>query len=564
MNSLLQYTWRHYLVFAVLIALAGTVVFRMAWLQVYNKQFYIDQGEARMQRVDNISANRGMIVDRRGEPLAVSSPVTTIWGDPKLMAPSSFPELAAHLDIPLANLQKRYKAQIGKESRFMYLKRRMIPSYASSVLSHKIPGVEGYVEYKRYYPAGEVVSGVVGLTNIDDIGQEGAELTFNSALVGEPGKKRVLKDLYGNVVRDVESIQSVSPGANLQLTIDMRLQFLAYKELKNAVAEFGAHSGSAIIMDVESGEVLALVNQPSFNPNDRAGLQYDQMRNRVVTDAFEPGSVVKPLTLAAALESGKFTESMVFNTAPGFLRLNSHTIRDAHNYGELTFEEILTKSSNIGTSKIAMELGAENLWNKFYGFGLGQLPGIGLPGEAPGSLPNRASWKNIELATFSYGYGLTVTPLQLAAAYGAIANQGLRVEPSIVSGKSEARQIRVLSERNADRMKAILEKAVVSGTGKKSQSKLYRIAGKTGTVHKLVNGRYSDDKYIASFAGFAPVSNPKLVMVVSIDDPVGEKYYGGEVAAPVFGRIMEAALQIQNVAPDKNIENVELNWEVLL
>lgn len=416
-------------------------------------------------------------------------------------------------------------------------------------------GVFGQIEYKRFYPAGEVTAQIIGLTNVDEAGQEGIELAFNDVLEGEDGKKRVLKDLYGRTVRDVESIKAVSPGENLYLTVDQNLQYLAYRELKAAVTQYHATAGSLVMMDVTTGEILAMVNQPSFNPNNRANLVYAQARNRSVTDAIEPGSVVKALTLAAALESGKLKPTSEFNTSPGYRRYDGHTIRDTRDYGKLSMTDVLVKSSNIGASEIALTVGGEEVWKVFYDLGLGQVSGIGLPGESAGLLPNRPNWKDIETATFSYGYGLTVTPLQLVVAYAAIANNGVKVQPMMIRDGTSTVSKRVLSESTATKMQSMLEQVVLKGTGRAAQSALYRIAGKTGTSHKVGPEGYNDNRYVGTFAGFAPVSNPRLAMILIIDDPQGEKYYGGEIAAPAFGRIMEAALQLLNVAPDQALSD---------
>lgn len=549
MISLLLQFWRHMLVLILLIMLFGLIGARAINLQVTDRDFLQSQGEARMERVDSISASRGMILDRNGEPLAVSAPLTTLWADPRLFDQKNVPQLAEVLGVTQQWMSQR--TDNGKS--FVYLKRHMIPEQAEAILSLKMTGVFGQTEYKRFYPAGEVTAQIIGLTNVDETGQEGIELAFNDVLAGEDGKKRVLKDLYGRTVRDVESIKAVAPGENLYLTIDQNLQYLAYRELKAAVTQYHAVAGSLVLMDVTTGEILAMVNQPSFNPNNRANLVYAQARNRSVTDAFEPGSVVKALTLAAALESGKLTPTTVLNTSPGYRRYDGHTIRDTHDYGKLSMTDVLVKSSNIGASEIALTVGGEEVWKTFYELGLGQVSGIGLPGESAGLLPNRPNWKDIETATFSYGYGLTVTPLQMVVAYGAIANNGIKVQPMMIRDGSPQVEKRVLSESTAMKMQSMLEQVVLTGTGRAAQSKLYRIAGKTGTSHKVGAEGYTDNRYVGTFAGFAPASNPRLAMILTIDDPQGEKYYGGEIAAPAFGRIMEAALQLLNVTPDQNL-----------
>ncbi len=547
MISLVLQFWRHSLVLILLMMLFGLIGARAVKLQVMDRDFLQSQGDARMERVDSIPASRGMILDRNGEPLAVSAPLTSLWADPRLFDTANIPALAKSLDVTTSWLQQRMVP--GKA--FVYLKRHMVPEQATVILDHKFKGVFGQTEYKRFYPSGEVTAQLIGLTDIDDSGQEGIELAFDAVLSGEDGKKRVLKDLYGSTVRDVESIKAVAPGQNLYLTIDRSLQYLAYRELKAAVTQHHAVAGSLVLMDVTTGEILAMVNQPSFNPNNRASLVYAQARNRAVTDAFEPGSVVKSLTLSAALESGQLTPKSLFNTSPGYKKYDGYTIRDTHDYGTLSLTDVLVKSSNIGASTIALQIGGEELWKVFYDMGLGQVSGIGLPGESAGLLPNRPNWKSIETATFSYGYGLTVTPLQLVVAYGAIANDGVKMQPYMIRDGAAPEGKRVLSEDTAVKMQMMLEQVVLVGTGRASQSSLYRIAGKTGTSHKVGSEGYTENRYVGTFAGFAPVSQPRLAMILTIDDPQGEQYYGGEIAAPAFGRIMEAALQLLNVTPDQ-------------
>jgi len=535
------------LVLSFLAVMLGLIGARAVKLQVLDREFLQKQGVARMERVDDVVASRGMILDRTGQPLAVSVPLITLWMDPRIVDVSRLPELADRLKIPSSRLINR--VQPGRA--FAYIQRHLVPEAAERILALDIDGVFGQTEYKRYYPAGEVTAQFVGITNVDDKGQEGLELSFNELLSGTNGKKRVLKDLYGRTIRDVESILSVSPGGELTLTIDLELQYLAYRELKTVVAEHQAKAGSLIMMDVTTGEVLAMVNQPSFNPNNRSDLTYAQARNRSVTDAFEPGSVVKTLTMAAALESGMYQPDSSIKTSPGYKRYNGHTIRDSKDYGTLPLTKVLSKSSNVGASQVAIAVGAHNVWQTFYQLGLGQPTGIGLPGESAGNLPNRAKWKDIETATFSYGYGLAVTPLQLVTAYSSIANSGKKPTPRLIKNQQSEPAIQAISPQTASQLTAMLEEVVMTGTGRSAQSRLYRIGGKTGTAHKVDIDGYSDNSYVGTFAGFAPVSNPKLAMIITIDEPSGEKYYGGEVAAPAFGRIMEAALQQLNVTPDQ-------------
>ena len=552
--------WRFALVAGLLCLLAVSLIVHLAGLQVLPEQdkgyrFLQDQGRARTIRTEEIAAYRGSIVDRNGELLAVSTPVQTIWANPQLLKEASAEDLralAAALGTPPARLAKRLEKYRNKG--FMYLRRHMTPERADKVLGLDLAGVYSKKEYRRFYPAGEVTAQLLGFTNIDDLGQEGLELAYEQSLAGEAGKRQVVKDLKGRTVQDLAVKQEARPGRDLQLTIDMRLQYLAYRELKKAVAENGAASGFMVILDTQSGDVLAMANQPSFNPNNRQGVKAAAMRNRALIDQFEPGSTIKPLTALAALETGRYTPLTRINTSPGYIRLPGKTLLDPVNYGEIDLTRVITKSSQVGITKVAMDLEPETLRELFYRLGLGEAVGSGFPGEAPGILPTRDRWHPIELANFAFGYGLTVNAVQLAQAYSVVANAGLKRPVSLIlaQGKKPVAGEPVVEPELARQVSAMLETVIGSeGTGKRAAVEGYRVAGKTGTVHKVGSGGYADNRYRSVFAGFVPADNPRLAAVVVIDDPSNAKYYGGEVAAPVFGKVMTGAMRLLQVPPEK-------------
>jgi cell division protein FtsI (penicillin-binding protein 3) len=524
---------------------------RAMYLQVFNSEFLQEQGNARHSRLITDNSHRGMILDRNGAPLAVSTPVDSVWANPEQLAQArhDWARLAGLLDMSSREIGQLVHKFNGRE--FMYLKRHVPPALAERVMALKVPGVALQREYRRYYPLGPVAGHVIGFTNVDDQGQEGVELAFDSWLRATPGIKRVLRDLQGNAVEVAESVVLPQPGKDLVLSIDRRIQYLAYRELKRAVQEHGARAGSAVVVEARTGEVLALVNEPDFNPNNRAGLDSRLYRNRAVTDLFEPGSTIKPFTIACALESGKYGPGTVIDTTPGLLRIGDRTIRDVHDYGVLTVAGVIEKSSNVGASKIALSLDKHSMWRLLRSVGFGQPTGVQLPGEVTGVLNPPARWVPVEQATISYGYGISVTPLQLARAYVALANDGVELPLTLRVLDSPPVGQRVMSAVTARRIQAMLELAASSvGTGARAQVADYRIAGKTGTVRKLTASGYSEEKYVSWFAGFAPASDPRLVMVVAVDEPTRGGYFGGEVAAPVFGRVMAGALRLLDVAPD--------------
>ncbi|MGE5242041.1 MAG: peptidoglycan D,D-transpeptidase FtsI family protein [Bacteroidota bacterium] len=528
-----------------------SLAMRAVYLQVFNSDFLQAQGNSRHSRLVTDNSHRGMILDRNGAPLAVSTPVDSVWANPETLAQErrSWPRLAALLDINPRDIGQLARKFDGRE--FMYLKRHVPPALAERVMALKVSGVALQREYRRYYPLGPVAGHVIGFTNVDDQGQEGAELSFNSWLRAVPGAKRVLRDLQGNAVEVAESVALPQPGKDLVLSIDRRIQYLAYRELKNAVMEHGARAGSAVVVDAHTGEVLALVNEPDFNPNNRAGLHSRIFRNRAVTDLFEPGSTLKPFTIACALESGKYKPGTVIDTTPGLLHIGDRTIRDVHDYGVLTVAGVIEKSSNVGASKIALSLDKNSMWQMLRSVGFGQPTGAQLPGEVDGVLNPPSRWVPVEQATISYGYGISVTPLQLARAYVALANDGEELPLTLRAVDAPPPGQRVMSVTTARRIQSMLELAVSdAGTGARAQVADYRVAGKTGTVRKLTASGYSEEKYVSWFAGFAPVSAPRLVMVVVVDESTRGGYFGGAVAAPVFGRVMTGALRLLDVPPD--------------
>lgn len=536
----------------LLFFLSGLVLLaaRAVYLQVFNSDFLQGQGNQRHSRLVKDNSHRGMILDRHGSPLAVSTPVDSVWAHPPTLAGErhKWARLAALLDISPREFAQLVRKHEDRE--FMYLKRHATPALAERVMALKIPGVALQREYRRYYPLGSVAGHVIGFTNIDDQGQEGVELAYDATLRAVPGTKRLLRDLQGNAVEVAESVVLPKPGKDLMISIDRRIQYLAYRELKAAVIEHGARAGSAVVLDASTGEVLALVNEPDFNPNNRAGLRNGVFRNRAVTDLFEPGSTVKPFTVGVALESGKYSPGSVIDTTPGTLRVGDRTFRDVHNYGVLTVAGVIGKSSNVGMSKIALALDKKSMWEMLRHAGFGQPTGVQLPGEVAGLLNPYSKWVPVDQASVSFGYGISVTPLQLARAYLALANDGMALPLTLQHSETVPQGERIMSVKTARQLQSMLELAVSdAGTGKAAQVADYRVAGKTGTVRKLTPDGYSEDKYVAWFAGFAPIHSPRLVMVITVDEPAGA-YYGGEVAAPVFGHVMTGALRLLDIPPD--------------
>ncbi|TXS95160.1 penicillin-binding protein 2 [Parahaliea aestuarii] len=516
------------------------------------REFLQDQGEMRAVRTAEIPAYRGLITDRRGEPLAVSTPVISIWADPSLLGGSDrLPELAQALGMPLSELDERLARYAGK--RFMYLQRHRVPAEAREILARRIPGVYGEREYQRYYPAGEVAAQLVGFTNVDGSGIAGLELSYEDWLRGIPGKKQYIKDLHGDAVRDIGVLEPARPGRDLRLSIDLRLQVLQHRELQRAVAQTGADSGTVVTLDAHSGEVLAMVSYPVYNPNSRRNIDPGSTRNRAMTDEYEPGSTMKPLTLVAALESGRYTTDTVIDTSPGRIRVGRKTLPDPRNYGEITVSRVIEKSSQVGVTKIALDIGHEPVWKVFQRLGIGQPLGTGFPGEQSGLLPSRPRWRPIEEVTLAFGYGLTVTPLQLARAYTVFANGGVLRPVSLLAldGGELPEGQQVISPDIAADVLTVLERVTGEhGTARRARVEGYAVGGKTGTVHQVGAQGYIDDKYRALFAGVAPAHDPRIVTVVVLNGPKGDEYGGGAVAAPVFSRVASGALRLLNVVPD--------------
>ena len=555
--------WRYYLVMLVLASLPILLLVKIAQLQILPSQergvdFLQHQGDSRAIRNVTIPAYRGLITDRNGEPLAISTPVTAIVANPKNIQKSDIERLSLALKISESQLQSRLQRYRNKS--FMYLVQQLPNDEAEKILKLNIPGVSGQQRYKRFYPAGEVTAQLVGFTNYLDIGQEGMELAYDDWLTGEPGKKKVVLDKNRRVINDISLIQAASSGEDLRLSIDLRVQYAAYRALKKAVKKHNAKSGSVVVLDVNSGEVLAMVNQPSFNPNDRSKLRQSSVRNRAITDLMEPGSTVKPFTVLAALESGQFSAQSRIDTNPGYLKVDYKTFVDPSNYGELNLAEVLTKSSQVGTTKVALALDPESTRDLFQRVGFGEVMGTGFPGETLGSLPAYRKWHPVTQATFAFGYGLSVSSLQLARAYAVLANDGLRKEISMVALNSEPEGLRVINAATTKEVRHMLRAASShKGTGRRAMIDGYSVGGKTGTLHKVkVNGGYDDNRYMSVFAGLSPISSPRLATVVVIDEPRQGDYFGGLVAAPVFSEITGNALRLMQVTPDETDQNSSL------
>ena len=551
----LSFRWRSLTVFALVVLAAAGLAARAVELQLIDHGFLAHQGDERSMRVLKIAAHRGAILDRSGEPLAMSTPVDSVWVNPQELNDNidQLPKLARALAEDPQILARHITSNLDRE--FLYLVRHMPPEEAAHIKALGIPGVNLQREYRRYYPAGEVASHVVGFTSMDDNGQEGLERQYDPMLNGEDGAKRVIQDLYGRTVENVESIRAPRPGHDLLTSIDLRIQYLAYRELKSAMQEYRARAGSVIVVDVDTGEVLAMVNQPAYNPNDREQLKPALYRNRAATDIFEPGSSVKPFVVAAALASGQYRADSIINTSPGFLQVGNKVEEDETNLGSVDIATILAKSSNVGMAMIALSLKPEQIWETLTSLGLGQTTGSNYPGESAGTLSNYRHWRPIGIATLSHGYGLSVTPLQLAHAYATIGAGGIRRPITFERVAGPVPGERVMDPKIAAELVQLMQKVVSSeGTAERASVVGYRVSGKTGTAWKAVAGGYSTDRYMAVFAGLVPASHPKIATVVVIDEPSGE-HQGGKVAAPVFSSVMSGALRLMDVPPD-DLNNV--------
>lgn len=532
-----------------------TLVWRMYALTIMDRKFLLGQGDARSIRTLDIQAYRGMIVDREGAPLAVSTPVQSVWVNPKTFTTSAKEraELAKLLKMPVPRISKLVDKAHARE--FVYLQRQLTPTLAKKIASLHIPGVNFQEEFKRYYPEAENTAQLVGFTNVDDNGIEGLELAYQQWLMGISGKKRVVKDRLGQVIEELDILKEPRPGNLLQLSIDRRIQFFAYHELQNTIIKFGAKSGSVVVLDTQNGEVLAVANYPSFNPNARYRYGLSNYRNKAITDTFEPGSVIKPFSIASALESGQFTPETVIDTQPSRMYVHGHLIRDIHNYGVLDVTGVLQRSSNIGVTKMVLSSPPEQLIGLLLRCGMGQRTESGYPGESDGSIVKVADANPFVLATLSFGYGLSVTALQLAKGYLVFANQGRLLPVSLLHNQTQVAGVQVLKPKTANQVLSMME-AVVSGeqgTGKQASIPGYRVAGKTGTARIAGKKGYEEVRYMASFAGIAPVSKPRLIVVVIINEPTHGGYYAATVAAPLFSKVMGAALRILDIEPDQQM-----------
>jgi len=542
--------WRMRLTLALLFGGFAALSARAVYLQVWQSEFLTDQGEKRVQRIAPIPAYRGMITDRRGEPLAVSTPVETLWANPREANPSAaqIQSLAHILDKNPDQLRRLFA---DKSKGFVYIDRLVEPPKAAQARALNIAGLHSKPAYRRYYPAGEVTAHVLGITNIEDQGQEGLELAYQSWLTGEPGAQRVVKDRPGNVVEILERIKAPKPGRDLALSLNQHIQYLAYRELSDAITRNQAKAGAVVVLDARTGEILALANSPSFNPNSRATFEAARLRNRAATDTFEPGSTMKPLFVAAALDVGVVRPETRIDTGPGWFVVGDKRITDTHPKGIMTVSDAVQVSSNVALAKIALEMRGEDYWRLLTRAGLGAQPKSGLPGEVSGRLRPSSSWRPIEKATMSFGHGLSVSLLQLARAYTAFANEGVMPSLTALRRESAATGTRVMNANTARQVLAMLERVTQDGgTAPMARVAGYRVAGKTGTAHKFVDGSYAGNRYISSFVGLAPASDPRLVVAVMIDEPNGKEYYGGLVAAPVFSRIMAGALRFMALPPD--------------
>ena len=536
----------------------GIFAIVLAWramdLQLTNKEFLQEHGDARYLRRVTIPAHRGMIMDRNGEPLAISTPVQSVWGQPRVMARhrESWPRLAELINMTTDHLEALILPRTDRE--FVYLKRHASPQAVIELKRANLPGVGLLEEQRRYYPAAEVTAHTLGFTNVDDAGQEGIELAYDETLRGKQGSRTVIKDRLGRVIEHVEQIRAAQAGSDLRLSIDKRIQYIAYRELKAAVQAHNAEAGSMVIVDPNTGEVLALVNQPSFNPNNRGDLKGDHYRNRAVTDIFEPGSTIKPVTIAAALESGQYAPDTAISTDPGYFKVGRHVVSDARNFGKLDVTGVITKSSNVGASKIALSLEPDFLWRIFNGVGFGTSSGIGLPGESTGHLSDPQNWRDIERATMAFGYGLSVNAMQLARAYAVLAADGILRPLSITKLDTALPSQRVLSIKTARAVRRMLTRVVTDGTGSAAAVAGYHVAGKTGTVHKSTARGYAEDRYLSLFAGMLPAANPEIVAVVVIDEPKSGEHFGGRVAAPIFAKVMHEAARILGLTPNLQLD----------
>ncbi len=558
-------TLRRNFVLTILGLFALTVLSRVVYLQVYNKDFLVKQGNSRFVRTKNEPALRGTITDRNNIPLAVSTPVSSIWVNPKEIlnpvkrqgseAPTNpVAELANAIGMPVTTLQAKLDKK--KNATFVYLQRGLEPDFVQRVIAKKIPGVYSQREYRRFYPSADVASQIIGYNNIDDVGQEGIELLYNDWLAGTPGSSEVIRDVSGRVVDILQEITPPMQGQPLRLTIDKRLQYLTYMALLETIEEFSPKSATAVVLDAKTSEVLSMVSLPSGNPNNGKERKQTLVKNRAITDTFEPGSVMKPFAIAAALEAGVVSPGTPIKTSPGYYAVSRHVVRDVHDYGRLSVAGVIKKSSNVGTCKIALKMPKAKLLAMYEALGLGEKSQIGFPGEQAGVLRDLTKMSDFDYCTNSYGYGVATTALQVAQSYAVLANDGLKIPATLVKRDALPPAVRLMSARTAKQVRRMLKSAVgEEGTGSKATQGDYMgdysVGGKTGTAHKVIRGKYAKDKYRSVFAGMAPLSDPRIVMVVVVDEPKGKKYYGGLVAAPVFAKVVGKTLRMLGVSPDQ-------------
>ncbi|MCV6638548.1 penicillin-binding protein 2 [Candidatus Albibeggiatoa sp. nov. NOAA] len=550
-SPILFWQRRQWMLF-IFIVIIAILMWRAIDLQVMHKAFLQSEGEARHLRTVTLSAHRGMLLDRHDEPLAISTPVDSIWVNPKQLlqnSPHQIAQLAQQLGITLDDLTETLTGRMKRN--FVYIKRHIAPQQAEKILALQLKGVFSQREYRRYYPAGETTAHVLGFTDIEDRGQEGLELALDAELTGIAGSKQVLQGKGGQIIADIRSVSLPRAGQDIQVTLDRRLQYIAHRELKTAVQQHNADSGSAIILNVKTGEVLAMVNQPAHNPNDWASRDGGLYRNRAVTDVFEAGSTIKPFTIALGLESGQYTPNTLVQTHPGRIEFGEYKVRDARNYGAINLATILKKSSNVGASKIALSLPKKSMWQLFSDLGFGALSESGFPGEVKGKLAHFRYWQPVEHATLSFGYSMNVTLLQLTRAYAALGNQGRLPSVHFVADDKPRQSTPIMKPQTATQVVKMLE-AVVDGGGTGANARIagFRVAGKTGTVRKPAqNGGYADNAYFSVFVGLVPANQPELAMAILIDNPSAGSYYGGDVAAPVFSAVMGQVLRLLNIAP---------------
>ncbi len=550
--------WRIHLILFGMFLCVLVIIWKVANLHITERDFLQNQGDRRTIRTVPLVANRGLITDRNGEPLAVSTPVQSIWVDPSKISddPEDIKALAKNLELNEEVLIQNLK--LKSNLKFHYIKRRLSPSEAEKILRLSVEGVYSQQEYQRFYPQGEVAAHLVGFTNMDDVGQEGLELTYDNWLKGVSGRRQVMQDRRGNIIEELNTIQTAQPGNRLELSIDFRIQNIAYRELKEEFVARRARAASIVILDVNTGEVLAMANQPSYNPNAKSDIKdFSVIRNRAITDVFEPGSTVKAFTIAAALETGLYQPDTIVETSPGWMMVSGNEVKDLFDYGTLTTSGVITKSSNVGSSKIALDIGAEPIRDLLSRLGFGEVLGTGFPGERTGVLPNPSKWGRHVTATFSFGYGLSATALQLASAYSVLADNGIRKPVSLLKLSDEAvidlpRQ-QVLSPEITVNLRKMLRTVVDAdsgGSALEANVPFYSVAGKTGTAHVVGEKGYEENLHNSLFVGMVPASNPRIVIVIVVNEPKGEEHYGGQVAAPVFSRVASGAMRILNIAPD--------------